>query len=498
MRCNPWRWLWGVIPIAMLTWLACTWEREGIETDLRSRAEAALETQGFGWGQVALDGRDALLTGVAPDDAQPYRATETVRNVKGVRIVRARTDAAPGQVTAETKETELSWRGDGHAAPEPREPSAEAKDSELTWKGDGHAAPEPREHAAEAKDSELPWKGDGHAAPEPDRPAAEAKDSKLAWRGDGHAAPEPQAPDAVGMTALSDAERAEWEAKWADAKENERRWKEEGDRDHGKAVEDAARQRAEAEEAARLKAEDEAKSKAEADERQRAEAAAAEDAKRREDEAARAAEAEKQRLAEEEAREQAASEAEAQRLADEKAKAEEEAEAKRKADEEAAEAKRKADAEAADAEAKAKREQELAAARQKDTEEVKRKAEADHCQGLMRSAMAEGIINFAKAKADLTRDSFLTLDRLAGIVKVCPKAHINIAGHTDSEGETERNQALSERRAKIVGDYLIGKGVDSTRLTSEGFGETRPLAPNDTPDGMRQNRRIEFNVTPAP
>ena len=93
MRCNPWRWLWGVIPIAMLTWLAITWEREGIETDLQTRAESALRSKGYGWGRIDIEGRDILLSGVAPDNAEPYRASKAVREVKGVRIVRTRTDA---------------------------------------------------------------------------------------------------------------------------------------------------------------------------------------------------------------------------------------------------------------------------------------------------------------------------------------------------------------------------------------------------------------------
>lgn len=127
MRCNPWRWLWGVIPIAMLTWLAFTWEREGIETDLRSRSEAALQDQGYSWGEVSVEGRDAFLSGVAPDEAQPYRATETVRKVRGVRIVRSRTDGSPAAVAAPEPPTDTQT-AEARPVPVPQpEPKSETE-----------------------------------------------------------------------------------------------------------------------------------------------------------------------------------------------------------------------------------------------------------------------------------------------------------------------------------------------------------------------------------
>jgi OOP family OmpA-OmpF porin len=585
MRCNPWRWLWGVIPIAMLTWLACTWEREGIETDLRSRAEAALEGEGYAWGQVSLEGRDAFLTGVAPDESEPYRASETVRNVRGVRIVRSRTDArvaaapqSPDDAGAapDVQAIDPAPRSEGLSDAERTELQARAdaaREHERRWRSEGMRAPAPSPRVAEtempaeepaAVEAEEPAAGDVSSLSDAERAEwearwAKAREHERRWRSEGMrgparaprvaetevpaekpAATEAGEPAAGDMSPLSDGERADWEARWAKAREHERRWRGEGLSARATERDESARQRAEAEAEAKRREDEDAARVAEAErERVAAEEAkrrededaaraaeaerervAAEEAKRREDEeAARAAEAERERVAAEEAkrradedaeraaeeqREQAAAEAEAQRLADEQAKAEQDAAEARRAEEEQAAAKRKAEEEEAAArraedaaETKRKEDQELAAAQQKDAEEAKRKAEADHCQGLMRSAMAEGMLNFARAKADITRDSYLTLDRLAGIAKVCPQARINIAGHTDSEGEPERNQGLSERRAKAIADYLVGKGVDPSRLKTEGFGETRPLAPNDTPDGMRQNRRIEFSVSPA-
>jgi outer membrane protein OmpA-like peptidoglycan-associated protein len=73
--------------------------------------------------------------------------------------------------------------------------------------------------------------------------------------------------------------------------------------------------------------------------------------------------------------------------------------------------------------------------------------------------------------------------------------HIEVSGHTDSQGAPQRNKALSERRAKAVVDYLVKKnGIDPAKITGVGYGEERPIASNDTPEGMAQNRRIEMTV----
>jgi OmpA-OmpF porin, OOP family len=111
---------------------------------------------------------------------------------------------------------------------------------------------------------------------------------------------------------------------------------------------------------------------------------------------------------------------------------------------------------------------------------------ADRCQSLMRETSAKGIINFARAKADLTADSTQTLKDLAEVANECPAFNIEIEGHTDAEGTDERNQRLSDRRAR--------NGVDPKRLTTIGYGATRPIADNSTEAGRAKNRRIEFNV----
>lgn len=116
------------------------------------------------------------------------------------------------------------------------------------------------------------------------------------------------------------------------------------------------------------------------------------------------------------------------------------------------------------------------------------------CQDGLRSAAKEGIINFERAKADIARESLPTLSKLAQIARDCPQVRIEIEGHTDAEGTPERNQRLADRRARAVADYLVRAGVDASKLAAVGYGETRPVAPNDTPENRARNRRIEFTV----
>lgn len=95
MRCNPWRWLWGLIPILMLSWIAFHLQRPAIESDLSRRTQQVLEEAGLDWATVSFSGRDAIVSGRAPDEATPRKALQAVRSVWGVRVVRARTDLIP-------------------------------------------------------------------------------------------------------------------------------------------------------------------------------------------------------------------------------------------------------------------------------------------------------------------------------------------------------------------------------------------------------------------
>ena len=92
------------------------------------------------------------------------------------------------------------------------------------------------------------------------------------------------------------------------------------------------------------------------------------------------------------------------------------------------------------------------------------------------------------------KDFDLQLDRLVETAMRCSTVNIEIAGHTDADGEVAFNQELSERRAQAVTDYLVKAGLPASRFTPVGYGSTQPLAGNNTDEGKAQNRRIDFVV----
>ena len=100
-------------------------------------------------------------------------------------------------------------------------------------------------------------------------------------------------------------------------------------------------------------------------------------------------------------------------------------------------------------------------------------------------------INFASDSSDLGSDDRAQLDRVA-MALVNDGGSFEVQGHTDSDNTTEYNQALSERRANAVRDYLVASGVPSSRLTAVGYSELRPIADNGTPEGKAANRRVEI------
>jgi len=104
-------------------------------------------------------------------------------------------------------------------------------------------------------------------------------------------------------------------------------------------------------------------------------------------------------------------------------------------------------------------------------------------------------ILFAFSKSDLGESAKTNLNKLVAILNQYPNTNIEIQGHTDSRGTDEYNMGLSQRRANTVRDYLASQGIVGTRMTTRGFGESAPAYSNDTPDGMAQNRRVEFLIT---
>ncbi len=103
-------------------------------------------------------------------------------------------------------------------------------------------------------------------------------------------------------------------------------------------------------------------------------------------------------------------------------------------------------------------------------------------------------VQFETGSAKLLQSAFKTLDEIAAILIKYPDYKCRIGGHTDSIGEAEPNQKLSERRVKTCYDYLVSKGVKAERMSYEGFGETKPIGDNRFKAGREQNRRVEFDV----
>jgi outer membrane protein OmpA-like peptidoglycan-associated protein len=107
-----------------------------------------------------------------------------------------------------------------------------------------------------------------------------------------------------------------------------------------------------------------------------------------------------------------------------------------------------------------------------------------------------GNITFQTNSSDINANFYDVLSSVVLVVKEYDKTLIDIAGHTDSTGSDAINQPLSERRAASVGNYLTTQGIDARRIVTQGFGKSRPIASNDTPEGRSQNRRVEIQLTP--
>lgn len=109
------------------------------------------------------------------------------------------------------------------------------------------------------------------------------------------------------------------------------------------------------------------------------------------------------------------------------------------------------------------------------------------------SVVLENIL-FEKASSVLLPESYPELDKLLIFLQDAPDVRIEIAGHTSSEGDDSYNMRLSQERAEAVVFYLTEKGIDKLRIVAKGYGETKPVESNDTEDGRKLNRRVEFKI----
>jgi len=104
-------------------------------------------------------------------------------------------------------------------------------------------------------------------------------------------------------------------------------------------------------------------------------------------------------------------------------------------------------------------------------------------------------VTFETGRSALKPDSYTILDIVAASLVANPDIKIEIAGHTDNTGSLATNTRLSQARAESVRAYLARKGVAPERMVAKGYGPTQPVAPNTTPDGRAQNRRVELRQT---
>ncbi len=104
-------------------------------------------------------------------------------------------------------------------------------------------------------------------------------------------------------------------------------------------------------------------------------------------------------------------------------------------------------------------------------------------------------IFFETNKYDLKEESKTELQKLITFLTTNPTLKIELGGHTDNVGDKKANNVLSQNRAKSVYDYLIGNGISQERLSFRGYGDSKPVKPNDTPENRQMNRRTEFKVT---
>ena len=117
-------------------------------------------------------------------------------------------------------------------------------------------------------------------------------------------------------------------------------------------------------------------------------------------------------------------------------------------------------------------------------------------QQLIDQTLGNRIVEFESGSANLTPLGLGILDEMADVIKRIGDKPVTITGHTDNVGNPGSNLLLSNQRAEAVKQYLIGRDIDSARLSTEGKGDTNPIASNDTQEGRMRNRRIEFTLNP--
>lgn len=446
MRCHPLRWLWGLIPVAMLGWLAVQLESRAIEQDLERRSGALLRVAGHNWASIVFSGRDGLLVGSPVRARDAEDAADMVRNVWGVRTVEARvglpglidapivplperkppvtlvvaSHATPAAVAVRSDATPLVAAAPVHDALGERPPS-ETVQARDHVEGDAalpHPLPmTPAPAAAPQPAPDVPIEALGteaYMAPAPESAATTEQAPSSS----------PQAPDPPAPVAELKAEEAAPAPPPAEAKTAEQ--------SSGVPVAPAAEQ------------------------------------------AAAEAPAEVAREKEVAVLEQAPP------LPEHKVAVEAAAPIP--------EQKPSVAVPAPPLPGRAPR-FETAALPPGNI------GIGPACVAGVREAVQGVEVHFARGDAKLDTAGKTVIDKLVGSLEACPEAGLRIGGHTDARGQRRRNLALSQQRARAVMRYMAQKGIDAGRLAAVGYGETRPVAPNDTGENRAKNRRIEVVIT---
>ena len=105
-------------------------------------------------------------------------------------------------------------------------------------------------------------------------------------------------------------------------------------------------------------------------------------------------------------------------------------------------------------------------------------------------------VTFAVDSSAISPAFQTTLGNVANTLSQYEKSYVDVLGHTDSTGSDAYNQALSERRAEAVANFLANSGVQRARLATRGYGESQPVATNSTEEGRAANRRVEIKIVP--
>jgi len=118
-------------------------------------------------------------------------------------------------------------------------------------------------------------------------------------------------------------------------------------------------------------------------------------------------------------------------------------------------------------------------------------------EGNLLAVTLKGDVTFDHDSAMVRPGLYTEIDRIANVMVQYPETFIRVEGHTDSTGSEQYNLDLAARRADAVKDLIVQKGVSSSRMQTVTYGETQPIATNDTESGRQMNRRVEIKIAPS-